>query len=74
MENEETHESLFSPYGSLQMIFIKKQSLTLSIGIIFCSSNFSGCFWLLPTEMIILDSSPLSHLSIELLLAQFHCL
>jgi hypothetical protein len=41
MEYEETPGWLHSPYGSLQMIFIKKQSLTLLIGVIFC---FIGIF------------------------------
>jgi hypothetical protein len=50
MEYEETLGWLHFPYGSLQMIFVKKQSLTLLIGVIFSSSEFSGHFWLFSVE------------------------
>jgi hypothetical protein len=50
MEYEETLGWLLLSYGSLQMIFVKKQSLTLPIGIIFCSSNVFRNLWLRPGE------------------------
>jgi hypothetical protein len=50
MESEDTPRWLLLSSGSLQMIFVEKQSLNLPIGVIFCFSDVSGCFWLQPAE------------------------
>jgi hypothetical protein len=65
IEYEETPGWLHSPYGSLQMKFVKKQSFTLLIDVIFSPRNFLGISGFCILNEIIQDYSPLSQLSIE---------